>query len=181
MNQISFYKFTKDRLFKKEMAFGGTLMRQAKFRTARPLSKKHPLHLVMSSTQAKGSWSFLVAKNYETIQKTVEECAAKNGIRVSELAINRDHIHLIIKFTNRTFYARFIRSLSGLLASRITNQGKRALDKRFWDYRPFTRIIIGFRGYQIAKDYVTLNKLEAMGVIDYQPERLRTVHRPLLN
>src|SRR5207247_741020 len=106
----------------------------------------------------------------------------KYGVKVAELSINGDHIHLLIWITNRTLYNRFIRSLTGLLALRITKVGtKTALSQKFWDYRPFTRIVIGWRGYRIAKDYVTLNKLETMGVIDYQPGRLRTVHRPLLS
>ena len=35
---------------------------------------------------------------------------------------------------------------------------------KFWDYRPFTRVIRGFRANLALKDYVAINQLEGLGV-----------------
>jgi hypothetical protein len=43
---------------------------------------------------------------------------------------------------------------------------------KFWLYRPYTRVVVGFkRGYQIVSDYILQNHLEAIGVIPYQPRK----------
>lgn len=33
----------------------------------------------------------------------------------------------------------------------------------FWDYRPFTRVITGFRALLSLKDYIRINQLEGFG------------------
>jgi hypothetical protein len=51
--------------------------------------------------------------------------------------------------------------------------GSQKLTKKFWDYRPFSRVVEWSKAYRIAKDYVLLNQLEGLGIIPYQPNRLR--------
>ncbi|MGE0764352.1 MAG: hypothetical protein AB7N80_13810, partial [Bdellovibrionales bacterium] len=34
---------------------------------------------------------------------------------------------------------------------------------RFWDYRPFSRVVRGLRAYLSLKDYVEINELEGLG------------------
>jgi len=41
--------------------------------------------------------------------------------------------------------------------------------EKFWDYRPWTRIVEWKKAYSIAKDYVIQNHLEAMGLVPYKP------------
>ena len=45
--------------------------------------------------------------------------------------------------------------------------------KSLWKYRPFSRIIRGWRSYKIVRDYIQLNEKEILGQIRYQKERLR--------
>lgn len=42
-----------------------------------------------------------------------------------------------------------------------------------WVHRPFSRVVKGWRAFEIARNYVKLNELEVLGKIRYQPERLR--------
>jgi putative transposase len=45
--------------------------------------------------------------------------------------------------------------------------------QRLWKYRPFTRVVQGFRGFKTVMAYVKLNELEAQGVISYSVNRLK--------
>jgi hypothetical protein len=42
-----------------------------------------------------------------------------------------------------------------------------------WKYRPFTRVVRGFKAYKIVRDYIQLNEKEATGEIRYSKQRLR--------
>jgi putative transposase len=42
-----------------------------------------------------------------------------------------------------------------------------------WKYRPFTRVVRGWRAYRIVRDYIQLNEKETCGKIPYQKARLR--------
>lgn len=42
-----------------------------------------------------------------------------------------------------------------------------------WIYRPFSRIVKGFKAYKIVRNYIQLNEQEAKGKIPYRKERLR--------
>jgi len=52
--------------------------------------------------------------------------------------------------------------------------GHKKLKERFFDQRPFTRIVNGWtRAYSAAKDYVVLNQMEAAGIIPHNRNRKR--------
>jgi hypothetical protein len=44
-----------------------------------------------------------------------------------------------------------------------------------WKYRPFTRVVRGFKAYKIVRDYIQLNEKEATGEIRYSKQRLRSL------
>lgn len=173
-NQISF----DDPRLKKISAFGGTLLKKKKNRHARPLCTKRTIHLILKSSQAIGPNSFLASRNTKRIQELCFETAAKYGIKIYEYGNAGNHLHLLIKLSNRYTYYAFIRNLTGTMVKKIMGAGK--LAKKFWDYRPFSRVVEWFKAYKIAKDYVLLNQLEGLGIIPYQPQRLRTITLPNL-
>jgi hypothetical protein len=54
--------------------------------------------------------------------------------------------------------------------------GDRKSDKavtKLWQYRPFTRVVIGRRDFQGVQNYIQLNEKEALGEILYRKERLK--------
>jgi len=161
-------KFEGD-FFKGSKAFGGILLKKAKNRHGRPLSTKLPIHLVLKSLQARGAFSFYKPANRTIIQHSIKTLSQRYGVQVLQFANGGNHLHLLIRLSNRFAYSSFIRALSGTIALKVTGANKfKGLKKKFWDHRPFTRIVVGWHGYQIAKDYVLLNALEALKIIPYQ-------------
>lgn len=151
-------------------------MKKANGRGSRPLTTKKSMHLVLRSTQAVGDWSFRTKKNSKIVDETLKKLTVKYGIKIYAFANSGNHLHLVIKLGNRFTYASFIRSLTGTIALKITGSNKtRALKKKFWDRRPFTRVIEWGRSYDLMKDYIELNQLEAAGVFDFQAGRLKDV------
>jgi REP element-mobilizing transposase RayT len=55
--------------------------------------------------------------------------------------------------------------------SSVTDTPRAAL--RLWKYRPFSRVVRGYKAYLIVRDYIQLNEKEVMGVIRYSKNRLK--------
>ena len=63
-----------------------------------------------------------------------------------------------------------MRALTGTIAMKATGSSKvNALKQKFWDYRPWSRIVEWKRAYSIAKDYVIQNHLEVLGLVSFRP------------
>lgn len=115
----------------------------------------------------------LAPANAGRVDAIVRQDARKFGVRILELANVGNHCHFMVRVGNRTAFLYFLRSVAGRLAMQLTgarkglglwtkDDGER---EPFWDKRPFTRIVEGFRGYRVAIDYVVLNQLEAAGIV----------------
>ena len=152
MRQASF-SFLK--VYKKE--FGGSLL-EGKRKSKRPLSTKHPLHLILKS-----SCSGVFNPGNLSLEKLIRSQAKKFGIKIYELALNWSHIHFILKIESRKDYNKFIRSLTAVLAKQIRKL-KPHLEVIF-DLRPFTRIISWGRDFKRVLEYALLNQMEAFGMI----------------
>lgn len=157
-------------------AFGGILIK-GNPREARPISIKRPMHLVMRSKHATGDLSFLHSSRVRKIEELVQRLARQKNVKVYRFANSGNHLHLIILPRSLHAFKAYIRALSGLIA-RITLGAERGksrsdfsparLNKKFWDARPFTRIIEWGKEFKTVVSYVAQNKLEAMGFIPYQ-------------
>lgn len=148
--------------FKTSKCYGGALRKKAKNRGARPLCTKRSIHLILWSSAAKGERSFL--RNRKLIERTLSKIAKRFGVKIYRTGNAGNHLHLVVKLTNRYLYSGFIRALTGALALKL---------KIKWDFRPYTRIIEWGRDFKRACEYVFLNQLEGAGVIPYQRNRLR--------
>ena len=52
--------------------------------------------------------------------------------------------------------------MTGLIARHITGARKgNPFGRRFWDYTAFTRVIVGYRAYWTARNYIEKNKIES--------------------
>jgi REP element-mobilizing transposase RayT len=152
--------------------FGGALMKGRR-KTRRPLAFKRPLHLVMKSSRARRRWAFLDSTNKRQIERWLRSFAKRSGIRVYRVAVNWDHLHLVIRVPNRSAYNRFIRSFSGTLPKAVL--GFEHPTESFWDHRPFTRIVSWGRDYRGTCEYVLRNTLEALGLVTYK-KRVTTIY-----
>src|SRR3989338_8692019 len=147
--------------------FGGSSLK-GNAKKARPLDRKKPIHLVMRSSIAKGEKSFL--RNGKRVRGIVRRQAKRFGVRIYEFAVVGNHFHLLVRITTPQTFKGFLRAVSGLIARAILGAERGAKKGiKFWDARPFTRIVEWGRGYAHAKAYVIQNRLEALGFIPFQP------------
>ena len=152
-------------LSRKQMFFGGSLLRRSHAKEARPLHTQLPIHLIFRSSQARGQFSLRTLRNQRQIQAILKSEAQRFGIHILDFSNNFNHLHLLLKSSNRRMILNFIRSFAGRVAMSVTGGRKgHQLSQGFWDQRPFSRVIVGYRGLSIAKDYVALNQMEALGI-----------------
>lgn len=108
-------------------------------------------------------------QNPARIRSILERFSAKYGVKVYSFANVGNHLHLHIQLASRHTYPAFIRAITGAIAMAVTGTSrwkklKSQAKERFWDYRPFTRVLVGFKSFLGLKDYVRINRLEAGGV-----------------
>lgn len=160
--------------FKIQKEFGGAHLKRSHAKKARPISTKMAMHLTLRSSKAKGDKSFLSNRNRATlIEKKVRELARKSGVTIYRFANVGNHIHLLVRATYRRGFVSFLRAISGIIA-RIALGAERGSAKlkeavRFWDQRPWTRILAWTKDFYNVKKYVEQNFNEAMGFIPYKP------------
>ncbi len=184
-----------DSIPKRKTFFGGSFLKKSHAKVARPLSTKFPMHIVLKSSQAKGSLSFLFPKNQKIVKSLLKRASSLFRIQVLEFSNNGNHLHLLIRGHRREDIKNFLRTLSALLPRYIQGRHKglkgrigmrnhvNALNPEasedlvcknsFWDQRAFSRIVEGYKGYVVARDYVLMNHLESLGIISYQTRKIR--------
>ena len=189
--------------WKHRFSHGGELRKLRAGRKARSLSSKDPIHLVMKANRETIRGGFRSYKRYFLIQKLVRIYSKRFFIKIEQVSIQGDHVHLLIRISRRSLCHSFLRVLSGQIAQQFQDQGLTAFnavekkDKylpkstslkeekavtdtpkhrsrmRLWKYRPFTQVVKGYRAYRTVRDYISLNEAEALGVISYLETRLR--------
>lgn len=165
--------------------FGGAHLKNSHAKVKRPITTNRSMHLVLRSTHAKGERSFL--RRAQQIQQIVNHQARLNGVKVYKFANGGNHLHLVVLPRSRHAFNAFIRALSGIIARVVMSvergvagssdtrarRSKKLRAIKFWDKRPFTRIIEWGRDYKKTCDYLLQNTLEALGFIPYQPRPRR--------
>jgi REP element-mobilizing transposase RayT len=191
-------------LFKPDLRmFGGQLL-HGKRRGRRPLSTKEPIHLVLRSSWcggsgAMGSNSFLAKRNKHPIYGLIQRTAKDYGIRIYQVALMSNHLHLVIRIFDRKAYRRFVRVLASRIASHVMRDQSFRVFKRqllnsvtsdpskelpgqvetqgkgqaFWQFRPWSRVLYWGRDCKNCCDYVKQNVLEALGFVQYKPRKHR--------
>lgn len=180
--------------------FGGQLL-QGRRKDRRPLSTRDPIHIVMRSTWAKGATSFRQSRNQKGIDRLIHATANRYRVRVYQKAISHNHLHLVVQVRHVKLYKAFIRVLSGRIATLVMQgrsfneflhddanttrstenlpQGETDLaepqgkGQKFWQFRPFSRVLHWGRDFKICCQYVMQNTLEALGFIRYTPRKDR--------
>lgn len=165
-SQLQFFKTH----WKHRYCHGGILRRSRKGRGARPLSGKDPLHLVLKANRR----TLRSAATYATIRQTTKRYAQRFFVKIEQISVQQDHVHLLIRCSKRSLYKKFFRVLAGQIAQSVTHTYRRKREgQRFWKYRPFTRVIKGWKPYLLVKDYIQLNEKEVTKQIPYQKKRLK--------
>ena len=144
-------------LFFIENPFAVFTVKKGRRKKARLLSRRQAMHVVLKASHG-------IRKSEPQILALWNRLGKKLGIRTYSLVVAYDHIHGLIKIQDRKSYQRFIRALTGLLSLVV---------KIKWSHRPVTRLAAWGRDFKRLLRYLKLNKLEALGVIAYRPERTR--------
>jgi hypothetical protein len=147
-------------------AHGGVFHRTRWGRSRRRnISPTQTMNLTLRSTQARGPWSFLHPKNARAVNVLTRKFSARFAVRVLRLSNVGNHLHYHVLFPEKKAYIKFIRALTAALAVAITGctRWTQKLKKKFWDLRPFTRILHTTREIDAYDSYLDLNDLEAEG------------------
>jgi REP element-mobilizing transposase RayT len=139
----------------------------------RPMDSKKALHVVLKSSKAKDSKSFKNKKNEQKIFDIIHKAAKTFGIKFYDYANGGNHLHLLLKVNDRQDYVKFIKVVTGLIA-RFVNKSERGCPSKtkFWDSRPFSRIVHFGNDFKKVKSYFLRNTLEALGWVKYQKRKL---------
>ena len=158
---------------KKQYEHGGDLL-VGKRKSKRPFDRKRPLHLVFRSDLAVGRHSFLMPANKQKARDLLMFFAKKWRIRIWDVSFNSNHIHLLASALDRQSLNHFLRAFPGAAAMAITGARKgHSLLKKFWSVRVYSRIVEWGRAFGIVRRYILKNRLEAEGVISYEPRAKR--------
>lgn len=146
--------------FRKISSEFGSRLLQGKRKSARPVSVKVPMHLILKSE------SLIFRKNLKAHKRAVQRFASKFQIKIMAMAFNGNHVHLVIRVYRRDSYIKFVRAVASSMTS-ISG-----LNNAF-AFRPYTRFIQWGRDLKRALSYLDINRLEADG-IDRKTARLLT-------
>jgi REP element-mobilizing transposase RayT len=147
--------------------FGGMLLR-GNAKVARPLSTKHAIHLVLKSERAVGGRSLLHDKNVRRVDAIIRGQAKLKGVRLYHFVNVGNHLHMVIRLephsavAGRRAFHSFIRAVSGLIARHVLHaERNHAKGIKFWQARPFTRLVSWGRDYNHVSRYMAKNATQA--------------------
>lgn len=149
-------------------AYGSDFYRSRRGRShRRPISNVQTMNLTLRSTQAKGEWSFRNEKNWRAISANTAKFAERFRVQVIRLSNVGNHLHFHVRFPEKKAYVKFIRALTAAIAMAITGRSRwlKVRARRFWDLRPFTRVLQTTREVKTFDNYLNLNDLEGDGFL----------------
>ncbi|MEO5667153.1 MAG: transposase [Bdellovibrionota bacterium] len=137
----------------------------------RPFSKKLAIHIVLRSSQAKDAKSFL--RQGRRVDAILMDEASKRSVKLHGAANAGNHLHLLVQAPSREYLNAFMRAVSGRIAMLVTGtrkgkplhaRGAEKLNVKFWDQRPFSRLVSRGRDFLNTLSYISLNLTESAGV-----------------
>lgn len=156
--------FAKTSHAKKADRFGGNRRTTRASRQFRPVSTRTSMHLILKSLQARGMWSLLTPKNKRVVREVVNEQSRKHGVQLLSWANGGNHLHVHLKVKSNASFKAFVRSLSGIIALKVTGASKvNKLKQKFWTQSPYTRFVHGVKDYLRLSDYIEINNIEGFG------------------
>lgn len=164
----------------KRKEHGGSLAVN-KRRSYRPLSIKHSHHVTLKSEFAVGGRCLL--RHQKLLKHILHRSSRRFGVRVYQFAIAGNHLHVLVRARSRLGLQNFFRVFAGHTAQEILRRtggapkaeskpkGCKKNQRTFWGFLIYSRVVSWGREFLIVSNYVIQNRLEALGVIAYQPRR----------
>ena len=138
---------------------GGSLRQKRKGRKARKIFTKKALHVVFKVNKIKlRSRSLRSSLCFRLTQLIIKQYSRRFLVKIEQISIQNDHIHLLVRTTRRSRFHYFFRVVAGQIAQRFEQEGLLAVvtgtpklggegSTKLWKHRPFSRIVLGRRGY----------------------------------
>jgi REP element-mobilizing transposase RayT len=164
-------KDTKLWWIKKQSTYGGSLEYR---KVARPFDSKKLTHAVFA---ARTGTVLRFTKSTQSILKIIDKTAQKCGVKIKDIAVNHDHIHLLFYSKCRAAQIRFLRYFAAEMGRKYKKLRKAfavGSKMQFWRTRPFTRLVSwGRKSLEIVHKYIRKNREEALGFVEYEPRNHR--------
>jgi REP element-mobilizing transposase RayT len=132
------------------------------------------------------------ARGFALANRIIKKYAAHFYIKIEQLSLQNDHIHALVRTSRRSLYQHFFRVVTGQIAQQFKREGMLTIQLvtdtktrtpsykskaatnaiSLWKYRPFTRVVRGWKAYKIVRNYIQLNEQEVIGKIPFRKERL---------
>jgi hypothetical protein len=162
-------KNTKLWWIQKHHVYGGSI----NYRKApRPFDSKKLTHAVFKAKLGPAIW---FTRSQKSILELLDGAAVRYGIRIKDVAINKDHIHLVFYTKQRASQIRFLRFFAAEMGRKYKIIHRRfgiSQSNPLWTARPFTRLVSwGKKSLVRLQAYLKKNRDEVMGFIEYQPRR----------
>jgi len=172
-------QFTFKGFEKPKDAFGGSQFATRNPKTKRPLHSKFPLHLVLRGKKG-GLRNPIV---FNRINAAIVTANKKYGHRMYDYANAGNHIHASLKLSRIQNWPAYIRELTSEIVKILRAAGLLGPNEKFFLYRPFTRIVRGWRkAYLALKEYIQLNAFEVEnGLSREEARRLRAFRRQFMS
>lgn len=119
------------------LAHGGDL-NSGKRKNGRPIATKKAMHLVLRSDHAIGRLSFL--NQEKTARNVIQRQAKRFHIQVYQLALNTNHIHLLVKAQTREGFKAFLRAVTGIIGRHLLKKSDEP-HLHFWTSTVFSRVV----------------------------------------
>jgi REP element-mobilizing transposase RayT len=136
---------------------GGTRTKGSR-KTARPLSVKHSMHLVLKAKRAQGTYSLY--KHDRALKNIIAKYAKRYGIVIQDLVNMGNHLHIRLKITRREYFGKFLKTITALIARVVTKAKKGNRFGKFWDALAFTRVLKTRYELLQLRGYFKANRIE---------------------
>lgn len=118
--QNSFFKTKHAHRF----SHGGTLRQKRAGRSARPLSTKQSLHLVLKvNTQKLSKRSLRNPMCFKLTLAMIKKYAKMFSVKIEQVSVQNNHIHALVRTTKRSQYQHFFRVVAGQIAQCFEKEG----------------------------------------------------------
>lgn len=162
-----------------QYSHGGVLRQKRRGRKQRPLSSRAAVHLVFKARRELLKESSLRGrKSFFLCHQILKKYARRFFVKIEQVSIQGDHIHLLIRCSRRSQFHAFFRVCAGQIAQVFEKQNLIKTSgvtdtPKLWKYRPFTRVVMSFTAEKIIRNCIQLNEQEARGMIRYTKLRLK--------
>ena len=133
-------------------------VRAGRRKLERPVSTRRPMHVVLTSHRARGPWS--LRKHDRVVRDVLRRMARRFDVRVYDVANVGSHLHLVVRARRRDGFQGFLRSLTGIVARRVTGAARGRPAGRFFDGLAWSRVVSWGRDFWGLRHYVFRNQVE---------------------